>query len=330
MMRLYQTATEKNIGDKIFPYFDSHSLTMSEEERTERISTLTENLTGSTIPSHLFIGVDFAKWCLRMSHEANTKFHQELDIFGFKNVYSYSQMFPVEAALIIQDRFYPPRADSKGLPEDGSRASRQGVRWMEGMRQKGWTLFTLIMVENVADSMETSVRIRARGDNVVLCLPTPDEKRLKQLGLSLKRYAREFVNRLAGVSDDLGVELKGEETWVSTLLFEYSKQCHLKGVPVSTGLKRASKIANESNTGLPTLANGVSSVFSGGVGVSSADQDPAAAYVLSVVEAAIIFRSGFGNLTIADACALCLVGELWEVSLQPPIVDSACVEIWIP
>lgn len=59
------------------------------------------------------------------------------------------------------------------------------------MRQKGWTLFTLIMVEDVAASMET-----------------PDDKRLKRLRLTLKTYAREFINRLASSSADLGMELK--------------------------------------------------------------------------------------------------------------------------
>lgn len=121
-MRLYQTSTEKNIGDQIFPYFDSQSMSMTEEEQTERITLLTKNLTGSIVPSHLFISVNFIKWCLRMSHDANTKFHQELDnLFGFSNVDTYSQLFSIEAALIIQDRFNPPKADSPGLPTDGPR-----------------------------------------------------------------------------------------------------------------------------------------------------------------------------------------------------------------
>lgn len=61
--------------------------------------------------------------------------------------------------------------------------------------------------------------------------------------------------------------------------------------------------------GLPTLVNRNSSVFFGGVSVASTDQHPAAADILSVMEAANLFLSRFEAFKIADACAMCLMNR---------------------
>lgn len=104
--------------------------------------------------------------------------------------------------------------------------------------------------------------------------------------LSIIQFSEAFVNTLGEYSDQAGMELKREETWSSTVRFEYSKRYHLYRVPVSNALKRASKIVTETNSGLPTFSNIISSIFLGGVTVAGVDSP---AYILACFEAAFAF-----------------------------------------
>lgn len=306
---MYQTATEKNVGEKVFPYFENQSMTMSEQELAERITKMTKPMTGEEDARMLIICLDFQRWCLRMSDEANTPLHRELDnLFGFTNVYTYSHLLPIESQLILQDRFNPPEADQHSLPKESPRSTRLGIHWMEGMRQKCWALFCIIVLFMVAITMGTTVTVLAQGDNTIIGLPVPDRRRLEELGFDLAEYADVFIEKLSNLSEALGMCLKKEETWTSTVLFEYAKALHLFGVPVSCGMKKASKIANESNTGVSTISNRLYSLFSGGVSVAAANPDPGPAYLLSIVEASIVFDSRF-DISLSEVVALCLTNR---------------------
>lgn len=64
-------------------------------------------------------------------------------------------------------------------------------------------------------------------------------------------------------------------------------------------------MANETNTGLPTLANRVSSLFSGGMSIARVDWTPRPAYFMSVLETAVLLQPMF-LCSIEDMVALCL------------------------
>ena len=102
------------------------------------------------------------------------------------------------------------------------------------------------------------------------------------------------------------MEIKKEETWCSAYLFEYSKRYYFKGAEVGGELKKASRVANESNSGLPTLSNRVASVSSAGVSVAGADTRPQAGFILATLEACIILDSKI-NCTVAELAGLTLV-----------------------
>ena len=92
---------------------------------------------------------------------------------------------------------------------------------------------------------------------------------------------------IAELSDKCGMEIK-EETWCSSYIFEYSKRHYFKGSEVAGALKKASRVANESNSGLPTLSNRIAIVSSSGVSVSGADLHPQAGFFLATLEDSII------------------------------------------
>lgn len=64
-------------------------------------------------------------------------------------------------------------------------------------------------------------------------------------------------------------------------------------------------MANETNTGLPTLANRVSSLFSGGMSIAGVDWTPRPVYFMSVLETAVLLQPLF-HCSIDDMVAFCL------------------------
>ena len=76
---------------------------------------------------------------------------------------------------------------------------------------------------------------------------------------------------------------------MSSSLFEYSKEYHYDGCPVSLGLKKASKMANESNDSIPTLSNRLSSLSS----IAKVDHSPTPGFLCSMIESGIVLWSKF-------------------------------------
>lgn len=140
-MRLYQTAAEKNIADHIFRYIKHQSMTMSEEQLTRtilRMNTPIIHLEGET---YVFIVLDFSSWCANFRYELITPLFIELDrLFGLHNVYSFTHYLPLISVLLFQDRFEPPKQGPSGDPLNGPRCYHGPEAWLEGLRQKGWTL----------------------------------------------------------------------------------------------------------------------------------------------------------------------------------------------
>lgn len=91
-------------------------------------------------------------------------------------------------------------------------------------------------------------------------------------------------------------------------------------------MKKASRIASESNDGILTLSNRVSSIFSGGVAVVNTDVHPGPGYLLACVEAAavldtlmepscdemkslLLLSRTLGGLPIVNYAGFCLRGH---------------------
>ena len=103
-----------------------------------------------------------------------------------------------------------------------------------------------------------------------------------------------------------GLQLKKEETWISTVLFEYGKSFYILGAPVSSALKRASKVSVEGNAGISTLSSEIT-VFSNGVAVAGSDHTPVCGYFCSLVAGAFILRERDSSLDAVSIAAILLV-----------------------
>ena len=122
----------------------------------------------------------------------------------------------------------------------------------------------------------------------------------------MAEFGERFISLFEAKTRALKMRLKKEETWASSILFEYSKY-HLKGAEVSCALKKASRISSEANDGVRTLSNRISSVFSSGIAIAGTDLLPIGGYIMAAVEACVILEDEEPVLSIDDLTALCLI-----------------------
>lgn len=108
-MRLYQTSSENNIAQTIFPYIKNQSMTMSEEQLGRRLIDISRPKTSVDCETYVAIIVDFSSWCTRFRPELYNYSFAQLDaLLGLVGVYTYIHHFPIESTLVFQDRYGPP------------------------------------------------------------------------------------------------------------------------------------------------------------------------------------------------------------------------------
>lgn len=289
-MRLFQVATEKNIADGIFPFVKHQSMTMSEEELTKtilRMNTPTLQLKGEP---YVFITLDFSSWCTNFRHELVTPLFEELDaLFDLTDVYAFTHVFPMISILLFQNRFFPPQQGMNGDPIDGPRCYTAPEAWLEGLRQKGWTLATILIILLASWKCGTSASLLGQGDNQVILLRIPPDDFLRDKSLTSDSYVQSFLKVLKEKCEAAGIQIKLEETWYSRNLFEYSRRYHYRGAQVSGALKKISRLASEANQTIPTLSGDLSGIFSTGASSAAEDLTPRSAYFCTIVEASLSF-----------------------------------------
>lgn len=296
-MRLYQTVTEKNIADHVFPFVKHQSMTMNEEQLTRmnlRINTPTIELEGET---YVFIVLDFSSWCTNFRHELVTPLFTELDrLFGLHNVYSFTHLFPQLSTLLFQDRFNPPRQGTSGAPLNGPRCFTGPEAWLEGLRQKGWTLATIMIILIASWRCGTSASLLGQGDNQVILFRVPPHEYLATRSLTRDQYINEYLVELQRLCNEAQIVVKLEETWYSRHLFEYSRKYHYKGIQVSGCLKRITRLSSEANQVIPSLHTDLAGIFSTGATAASEDGTPRASYFCTIVEACLRLWDSYPDL----------------------------------
>lgn len=136
----------------------------------------------------------------------------------------------MESNLVFQDRFDPPEANDRGDPIQGPMCLIGPEAWMEGQRQKGWTLITILMLLLVAREKNTQVSLLGQGDNQMVIVKVPSEEEVHNRGTDKESYINDFKVSMASIAEKCGLIIKAEESWHSEKLVEYSRAYHYKGV----------------------------------------------------------------------------------------------------
>lgn len=181
-MRAYQVVTEKNLADVIFRYIKHQSMTLSEEQVTKTL-----NMTSCPGEGHDYINIiiDFSSWCTHFRAELLAPLFSCLDsLFGLNNVYGFTYTFPLMFVLLFQDRYAPPNQAQDGSPCEVPRCVIGPEAWLEGLRQKGWTLATILIILKAAHLCDTTASLLAQGDNQVIVLRIPSQNYLKERRLT--------------------------------------------------------------------------------------------------------------------------------------------------
>ncbi|CAG5000775.1 unnamed protein product [Parnassius apollo] len=283
-MRAYQVITELNIAETIFTYIKHQSMTLSAEQ-------LTKTLNRMSCPGgdhdYVNIVIDFSSWCTHFRAELVEPLFKSLDaLFGFTNVYSFSHKFPLISKLIFQDRYAPPDQDQDGEPMEGPRCVHGPEAWLEGLRQKGWTLATILIILLAAHRCDTTASLLGQGDNQVIVLRIPSKQYLRERNLTPDEYTQQFLRVLEEIYDKAGIVIKVPESWRSRRLLEYGRRYFLDGVQVSGAIKKATRLTSEANQTIHTTNATIAGLFSSGVSIAGDDESPVPAYMLTVYEAA--------------------------------------------
>lgn len=172
-LREYFVFTEYLIKSKIVPLF--HGLTMADDQIT-LIKKLIQNSAGQGGRFYSEIGVanhlDYEKWNNHQRKEAtNPVFVVMGKFFGLPKLFERTHEF-FEKSLI----YYKDRPDLMEIV-DGHVQNKPGqmICWngqaggLEGLRQKGWSVLNLLVIEREAKIRNTRIKILAQGDNQVIC-----------------------------------------------------------------------------------------------------------------------------------------------------------------
>lgn len=244
--RLLQTSLENNVTKHIFPYMSDQTMSKSELELSKRKQTiLRDQHSGKAI----IINVDLSKWNMHQRHELNRHIFQAIDdLLGVNNMYSDSHRWFSRVISIVNSRLFPPKISGNGLPEEGEYCHYLQEGGFEGMRQKGWTITTMMLLYIALEQNDLEGDLLAQGDNQVIILRLTEDQIEDEKGI-----VRRLLNTCDYLFSSVGLKLKTEETWASKVLFEYSKIRYINGIPVNQGLKRLNRLQPECNEGFPSL-----------------------------------------------------------------------------
>lgn len=133
------------------------------------------------------------------------------------------------------------------------------------LRQKGWTIITLVLLKYVAELNNVRCQIMGQGDNQVLVLSYP-----KAHSVPVHERHAAFIQSLNTHLSHFGPPLKLEETCSSTNVLTYGKVIISLSVPKSSSIKKLCRAARLTNDGVPTLSSTLSSIAAN----VSSDNDP--------------------------------------------------------
>lgn len=270
--RLIQTCMEANIASSVFPFVPQQSMVDGEIRNTKRVLSQVKDLMGQSE----FLSIDFQKWCLNWRHITVVGIGEVYDeLFGFKSLYRDSHLQFVGSAIHSNNRLNPADYDHRGLPVPGPFYMDDFLGGMEGMHQKKWTHFCEAVLILCLEESGLKGEVMGQGDNQVILIQYPKD------AININALRVNFLNNLELTLRNIGHKLKERETWYSRHLHEYSKQRVYKGVAVSSGTKKASKIIPDINDGLFSLPSMGATLNTITEGIARASYDPNAAYIVN-------------------------------------------------
>lgn len=242
-------------------YFPEITMTFDQKELLTRLHGVTKSLGDSPLNYDSSVTVvmntDFEKWNSNMREEETKEIFKDIDcLFGLKDVFSRShEMFTQSTIYLANGNYVPKFDDDNNMLESACNWSGH-LGGIEGLRQKGWTIFTVVILSHFSSLEQIPCQLLGQGDNQVLLLSyrhLPNK--------TIQQQHDEFTSNLSNFLARIGPPLKLEETWSSSKFFTYGKFPILNGIPLSMSLKRLCRMFRLNNDLFINLDASVSSTY---------------------------------------------------------------------
>ncbi|AJG39155.1 RNA-dependent RNA polymerase [Wuhan Ant Virus] len=306
--RMYIVLTEALLAEYLIKYFPE--ITMIDDELSLDKKRLMFN-DPSLYNRSVFTSLDFSKWNSNMREAETHGIFQAFDqLFGFTNCFQRThEMFKDSYIYLLNGSYLPTYRGGHFISDLGSWYGHLGG--IEGLRQKGWTLWTISLILLAAENYPIRLKLMGQGDNQILreIFPqelTPD----RQLELHFQ-----FLQQLNLILEHIGPPLKMEETWTSREFFVYGKYLMYKGAALPMYAKRICRMFRLSNEDYPTLESTISSLTANLSSALSYSTDPG--YLLYIYYTELI---GIFQLYLTNA-------YLHKQSIQEKISRSTTLRI---
>ncbi|BAM36035.2 RNA-dependent RNA polymerase [Persimmon virus A] len=276
-LRIYVVVTEQMLSEHILPMFPQITMTDSLLDLTKKTYSIARRQSPTLkLPSKgklwasrtVCMSLDFEKWNGHMRKESTEPIFTCLgDLFGMKELYNVTYDLFSESYLYLADGSYVPIVKNGELIEEGTLSFSGHKGGMEGLRQKGWTIFTVCCLDMICSKYNCTYKIMGMGDNQVLQI-TVFTYSVDGAGVATDKGKREMRGIIYTLFDDLvstfgklGLPLKPLETWMSEDLHLYGKYPVWRGVPLCMDLKKIMRMFAYSNDDIMTLENALGTIY---------------------------------------------------------------------
>lgn len=105
---------------------------------------------------------------------------------------------------------------------------------LEGLRQKGWSVLNLLVIERAGRKRNTEIKILAQGDNQVICTfyklsETHSDEVIRQNIEEIQQDNERIMEEIRRSTLDIGLKIKEDETLQSTDMLIYGKVIIYRG-----------------------------------------------------------------------------------------------------
>uniref|UniRef100_Q8B0H5 RNA-directed RNA polymerase L n=1 Tax=Vesicular stomatitis Indiana virus (strain 85CLB South America) TaxID=434490 RepID=L_VSIVS len=282
-LREYFVITEYLIKTHFVPMFKG--LTMA-DDLTAVIKKMLDSSSGQGLKSYEAIcianHIDYEKWNNHQRKLSNGPVFRVMGQFlGYPSLIERTHEFFEKSLIYYNGRPDLMRVHNNTLVNSTSqRVCWQGQEGgLEGLRQKGWSILNLLVIQREAKIRNTAVKVLAQGDNQVICTQykTKKSRNVVELQGALNQMVSNNEKIMTAIkigTGKLGLLINDDETMQSADYLNYGKIPIFRGVIRGLETKRWSRVTCVTNDQIPTCANIMSSVSTNALTVAHFAENP--------------------------------------------------------
>ncbi|DBA36895.1 TPA_asm: L [Fraxinus gammacytorhabdovirus 2] len=329
-IRNYIVTTESMLSEDILPAFPSITMTNSLLSLQKKIYSVSYKQSRNSKDMGfspykdvtIIVNIDFEKWNLNFRRETTHPLFQAIgDLYGLDQLYNRTYDIFENSYIYLADGSYRPEvsADGFGLSLNPPQSYMGHIGGFEGLRQKGWTIFTDCGLELICDRHNCTYSVMGQGDNQVLSLTwktylLDGNREITEEGRStITSQFHTFMQDLVQTFGELGLPVKALETWTSENLFLYGKVPTLRGVPLAMSLKKICRAYYLANEEIMTLDCSLATIQSNAMAACMSDVTSNVPYVIYKIQTMLALKAYYDyHVLLGEGAFTGESGDKWR------------------